>query len=233
MIVPTNTFAHSYDELGYPPNNNNNASLTSLSAADPHNSYAAVVYDPNNTYTDDQGHAYYYDEAGVAQYYPTDYSQYEQQVQPYYDENGQPYYADPNYNYNDGNYNGYDEGNYSHALAPAEPWSVHDALKGIFVVFFFLVFRIRSCSHPLSHTRKCIVSNCFSPLLFFVALCKILSLYFCFNTDHAPVDPSEYRRDLPVPPKAEVIVYSKKEGVSRQMALLSAQDRWQNALVKT
>jgi hypothetical protein len=45
-------------------------------------------------------------------------------------------------------------------------------------------------------------------------------------------DPSEVPRTLPVPPKAEVIVYSKKEGVSRQMALLSAQDRWQNALVQ-
>ena len=147
MIVPTNTFAHSYDELGYPPNNNN-ASLTSPSTADPHNSYAAVVYDPNNTYTDDQGHVYYYDEAGVAQYYPTDYSQYEQQVQPYYDENGQPYYADPNYNYNDGNYNGYDEGNYSQALVPAEPWSVHDALRGKIVfrqVIFFCLQRFVVC----------------------------------------------------------------------------------------
>lgn len=28
-------------------------------------------------------------------------------------------------------------------------------------------------------------------------------------------------------------MYSKKEGVSRQMALLAAQDRWQNALVKS
>lgn len=46
------------------------------------------------------------------------------------------------------------------------------------------------------------------------------------------IEEYEKARHLPVPVKSEVIVYSKKEGVSRQMALLAAQDRWQNALVK-
>ena len=40
-------------------------------------------------------------------------------------------------------------------------------------------------------------------------------------------------RRLPIPVKLEVSVYSKEEGVSRQLALLSTQDRWQNALVKS
>ena len=40
-------------------------------------------------------------------------------------------------------------------------------------------------------------------------------------------------RRLPVPVKAEVSAFSKKEGVARQLTLLNSQDRWQNALVKT
>jgi len=40
-------------------------------------------------------------------------------------------------------------------------------------------------------------------------------------------------RHLPVPVKEEVAVYSKKEGVSRQLSLLGAQDRWQNSLVRS
>jgi len=40
-------------------------------------------------------------------------------------------------------------------------------------------------------------------------------------------------RRLPIPVKIEVSVYSKEEGVARQLALLSTQDRWQNALVKS
>eukprot|EP01038_Epipyxis_sp_PR26KG_P008891 gene8891-11991_t len=39
-------------------------------------------------------------------------------------------------------------------------------------------------------------------------------------------------RTLPIPVKLEVHNYSKQEGVTRQLVLLSAQDKWQNALVK-
>jgi hypothetical protein len=40
-------------------------------------------------------------------------------------------------------------------------------------------------------------------------------------------------RDLPLPVMPEVATYSRDEGVARQLALLTVQDRWQNTLVKT
>lgn len=56
--------------------------------------------------------------------------------------------------------------------------------------------------------------------------------------DHAEDDDARggrhpHPRTLPVPVKADVAAYSKKEGVDRQLTLLNTQDRWQNALVKT
>jgi hypothetical protein len=40
-------------------------------------------------------------------------------------------------------------------------------------------------------------------------------------------------RELPVPMLPEVGTFSRDEGVARQLALLTVQDRWQNTLVKT
>lgn len=73
---------------------------------------------------------------------------------------------------------------------------------------------------------------------------KYLLLYFLYSLGHD--DDHDYynskqqsrnkyhsTRQLPVPVKAEVAVYAKKEGVARQLSLLSAQDRWQNSLVNS
>lgn len=41
------------------------------------------------------------------------------------------------------------------------------------------------------------------------------------------------KRHLPIPMKSEVQAYSQNVGIARQLSLLSSQDRWQNALVKS
>lgn len=61
----------------------------------------------------------------------------------------------------------------------------------------------------------------------------IFSPHYTVGADLGDYMPPAKPRTLPVPVKLEVAVYSKKEGVARQLELLNSQDRWQNNLVKS
>lgn len=117
---PTNTFANTYDEYGYPTDYSQQVAAYD----DPSQHYQQ--YDNNNHYTDENGHAYYYDEHGVAHYYDTN------QQEVYYDEHGQPYYADSQHYDANQHYDTtqqYDHSNY-HDPSAGQQWGLQDALGG-------------------------------------------------------------------------------------------------------
>ena len=216
-------------------------------------------YDPNAVYYDEQGNPYHYDENGNAIYdeYGAegqaggDGSQevyYDEQGNAYrYDENGNAVYDDntaaqqdeydPNAVYYDEQGNAYtvdEQGNAvyetdpaitraqssSHrTLDPKKSWSEHKTEEG-YNYYYNEVTGSSAWELPVGEALQ--DANNDEGSVASQSSFVNFSLY----------GPTKNRL-LPIPTLPEVSVYSRDEGVQRQLTLLGLQDRWQNLLVKT